>query len=105
MDRVQKHVRARSADFAGRELPLCSKTERWEDEPSFAIMKDGNKRATKVFEDHDNALEFIRQSSDKDKLSVIERGAEPRRCAGNWCRVAEWCSQNQKRLEEQENDN
>jgi hypothetical protein len=102
--RVRLHIKSRSLDFAGRELPLCSKEERWEDDPKFAVMKEGNKRATAVFEDRDNALEFIRQSSEKNraKLSVQEREGDPRRCAGDWCRVSRWCSQNQKRLEAME---
>lgn len=106
LERVKLHVKARSADFAGKELPLCTKVERWEDDPKFAVMKAGNKRATAVFEDHDNALEFIRQSNDKDKLSVQARGAEPRRCVGDWCRVSQWCSQRQRDLEaERTSDN
>jgi hypothetical protein len=98
LERVTMHVKARSADFAGKELPLCNKSERWEDDPKFAVMKKGNKRATSVFEDEENALEFIRQSKDNDQLYVEPRGAEPRRCADNWCKVAGWCSQNAKRI-------
>lgn len=102
MERVKLHVKARSVDFAGRELPLCTKEERWEDEPKFAVMKEGNKRATAVFEDHDNALEFIRQSSDKDKakLAVVPRPAEARRCKGNYCKVSQFCTQRLRELEE-----
>ncbi len=103
MERVRLHIKARSADFAGKELPLCTPEERWEGSPQYAVMKVGNKRATKIFEDRDNALEFIRQSSDKDKMEVVERGAEPRRCEGNWCKIAQYCTQNQRRLAETEN--
>jgi len=100
--RVSMHLKARAADFAGRELPLCSQTERWEDNPTYAVKKPANKRATKVFEEKQNAIDFINESS--DTLIIEERGGTPRRCDGNWCKVAEFCSQNKRRLEEAEND-
>jgi hypothetical protein len=102
LDRVAKHLKARAMDFAGKELPFCSQSERWEDDPTYAVKKPGNKRATKVFEEYQNAVDFINES--KDTLVIEERGGTPRRCDGDWCKVAAWCSQNQKRLEELEND-
>ncbi len=96
LERVALHVKARAMDFAGKELPFCTQTERWEDDPTYAVKKPGNKRATKVFEEHQNAVDFINES--KDTLVIEERGGTPRRCDGNWCRVSKWCSQYTKYL-------
>jgi len=104
MERVALHVKARAKDFAGRELPPCTQAERWEDDPKWAVKKKGNKKATKVFEERQNAVDFIKESSNSADLIIEERGGEPRRCVGNWCKVAGWCSQEQARLESMEDE-
>lgn len=90
LDRVKRHIKARSMDFAGKELPKCNKEERWEDEPKYAVIKPGNKRATAVYEERASADEHIRTSPE---LELQVRPGEPRRCINNYCKVAEWCSQ------------
>ena len=34
---VSMHLKARAADFAGREAPFARKRERWEDDPTYAV--------------------------------------------------------------------
>lgn len=95
--RVKIHQQAEFDRLTGTELPECSDTERWAKSPTWAVMKKGNKRATKVFDKPEEAHEFA-ASQGKD-FEVVFRAGENTRCAANWCRVNEFCSQF-KRLSE-----
>lgn len=93
--RVAMHVRARSLEFAGLDLPPCTDEERWKDEESFAVMKEGGKRALALYDNRPEAQNHL------DNLKVpafIEvRGGTPKRCE-SWCGAAPYCSQYQKEL-------
>lgn len=95
--RVQLHQNAEFTRLTGSELPECSDAERWAKEPSWAVMKKGNKRATKVFDKPEEAHAFAKEQG--DAFEVVFRAGESVRCAANWCRVNEWCTQYQKSLE------
>ncbi len=95
--RVKLHQSAEFERLTGSELPECSDKERWVKEPTWAVIKKGNKKATKVFDTPEDAHAF---ASEKGKeFEVIFRAGESTRCAGNWCRVNAWCSQYQKSIE------
>lgn len=87
-ERVRLH---RIAELAAEfdDLPPCSDEERWAKPAVWAVYKGNNKRA-KLFDLEFQAEEFASQSSD---LKVVERPATYRRCDGNYCRVAQHCTQ------------
>ena len=73
----------------------CNKEERWQREDSYAVRKEVNKRALKVFDNKEDAEKFLKEK-DSDEYVIDERKGEPIRCTGNYCKVNEWCSQYQK---------
>jgi hypothetical protein len=95
--RVRLHQNAEFERLTGSELPECSDKERWAKEPTWAVIKKGNKKATKVFDKPEEAHEFATQQG--DAFEVVFRAGVSTRCAANWCRVNEWCTQYQKSIE------
>jgi hypothetical protein len=95
--RVHIHQTAEFSRLTGCELPDCTDAERWAKDPSWAVIKKGNKKATKVFDKPEEAHAFATQQG--DAFEVIFRAGVSTRCAANWCRVNEWCSQYQKSIE------
>ena len=76
-------------------LPLCSPLQRWESPTTYAIKKEQNKRATKVFESQDDAdkfLEQIKKDKPKDKWILEVRQGENKRCL-NYCDAQPFCNQ------------
>jgi hypothetical protein len=90
-ERVQAFIRERVIlhKQAQVELPLCVAKDRWAKPDTFAVTKQGAKRATRVYEDEDEALAHARQDS---TLFVKKRLGENVRCA-NYCSVARFCTQ------------
>jgi hypothetical protein len=89
-NQVDKFILARalSDDDLAIQYP-CSASDRWMD-VSFAVMKKGGKRATKVFDNKDEAEIF---AAEKGKNFYVEdRQTEPRRCA-SYCDVSHKCKQ------------
>lgn len=88
-ERISLHQRAEAGE------PIeCSEEDRWYSGTSFALIKTGGKRATKVSLVRDDL-------GDPPKgYEIIERKGANRRCE-NYCEVAPFCSQFQK-IKEQE---
>jgi hypothetical protein len=80
-------------------LPPCTDSERWVRPSQWAVMKAGNKKATKLFDTELEASVYIEQDipKDKDKYTVVERKGEPVRCLG-YCNAAPFCDQIKKEL-------
>jgi hypothetical protein len=92
-ERVRLHQEAESNLVLGDELPLCSAEERWEKATTYAVRKKTQKRAVRVFKSMDEAEAFLEEGQ------VIDvRQGESTRCAQDWCRVSQWCSQYQEAL-------
>lgn len=100
--RIRIHRHAEMLADLGHELPFCTDEERWMRESSYAVMKNDNKRATRVFASEQNAAAFVDEQEqkipktkkkNKDTYQVVMRPGESVRCKGNYCGVAEWCSQ------------
>jgi len=92
LERISRHVDA--ARRGDKELPLCSKKERWQRDASYAVMKKGRKSAIRLFMNHDQAWAALRMMEQRanpgEKFYLEERAAEPVRCL-NFCPVAQWC--------------
>lgn len=90
--RLDAHRDAKVAHDFGDALPECSPEERWQSETVYAVKREGRKTAIRVFKD----LEEANQLAEKEKGYVETRPGEPKRCTGNFCGVAQWCSQFQR---------
>lgn len=90
--RLDMHRDAKVAHDFGEALPDCSPEERWQSETVYAVKREGRKTAIRVFKD----LEEANQLAEKEKGYVETRPGEPKRCTGNYCGVADWCSQYQR---------
>ena len=82
LDRVQLHQYAR----AGGDLE-CSDSDRWYDGDTFAVMKPGAKRATRVLP----TLELAQEQCPEGSV-VVRRPGEYKRCE-HYCDVAPFCPQ------------
>jgi hypothetical protein len=89
-ERIDLHKTSKVNDDWGDELPECSDEERWIRETKYAVIKEGNKRATKVFDTHEEASVFW-ETMPKSFIEV--RKGEAVRCTGNYCGVSQWCTQ------------
>lgn len=84
-------------------LPECSDEERWHRPDTWAVKKEGNKKATRVFEKEFQAETFVidqEKSPPKGKVVkwVIEhRRGEDVRC-DSYCSAAPWCEQRKKEV-------
>ena len=72
------------------DLPLCTPHDRWQAPATFAVRKEGNKRALRVFETKAQAEKFISFHKDKKKLSIERRESIPKRCL-HYCPVSDFC--------------
>mgnify|MGYP006277794109 CR=1 FL=1 len=90
-NRLDLHRNAKVAADFGEPLPLCSDSERWMSETTFAVKREGRKTAIRVFKSIEEATEL----ANKEKGYVETRLGEPKRCTGNYCGVADWCEQYQ----------
>lgn len=72
----------------------CTDEERWMRPTTYACMKEGNKKATRVFNTILEAETYIKENN--PKLVMVERKGTYARCEGNYCNVAEFCEQWQR---------
>lgn len=96
-ERIELHRQAKVQADWGEELPLCTDDERWMRQTQYAVKKEGRKTAIRVFDTHEEAS-ALWETTPKGFIEV--RKGEAVRCTGNYCGVAQWCSQFKR---EQEN--
>jgi hypothetical protein len=90
LERVAAHQAADMMfDLDGVE-PLCSSEERWLRGEKWAVMKGSAKRATKLCDTEQEAIEYV---GDEKALRVEHRPGEYVRCDGDYCGVSQFCSQ------------
>lgn len=100
-ERVELHREAKVKADWNEELPLCTEEERWIRETKYAVKKEGRKTAVRVYETEEEAQEHVKMFDAKDKAYIEIRKGEAVRCTGNFCGVAEWCTQYQASLKEE----
>ena len=93
-ERLDMHRVAKMNLEMGQELQDCSPEERWMSETVYAVKREGRKTAIKVFK----SIEEANELAIKEKGYVETRLGEPKRCTGNYCGVARWCSQYQSEV-------
>jgi hypothetical protein len=64
----------------------------WEQPAVYAVHNNDNKRATKLFENVESAIEWIKERPSKTSLKMEKRLGERRRCE-KYCSAKEFCSQ------------
>jgi hypothetical protein len=95
--RIKTHQAAEK--LSANELPPCTPDERWEKPTKYAVMKNKNKRATRLFDNSTDAEEFIngqKQPSEHDWRIELRTG-ESTRCE-YYCMVKDFCDQYQESL-------
>jgi hypothetical protein len=85
-------VRLKAHGDAQHVLPLCSPEERWERPSKFALVKEGNKKATSLHDTHEEALKAMALTPQGVAYRIDERPAEAIRCA-QYCSARPVCSQ------------
>lgn len=103
-ERVELHRASKVQADWEEELPLCTEDERWVRETKYAIKKEGRKTAVRVVDTEQEAKELLATMTEKDKGFIEIRKGEAVRCTGNFCGVAQWCSQYQSTLKELEDE-
>jgi len=100
-ERINLHMDSKVQDDWGEDLPLCSAEERWVRGDSWAVMREGKKRASKVCETEEEAKEVMASIPEKEKPYIEKRPGEAIRCTGDFCGVSKWCNQYQESLKNQ----
>lgn len=99
-ERIDAHRLSKVQADWGDELPPCTDDERWVRETKFAVKREGRKTAIRVLDSEQEAKEL----AEKEKGYVEIRKGEAIRCTGNFCGVAQWCSQYQQSLKEAQDE-
>ena len=94
-EQAELYLKARVALLIGDEvaedggLSECTSEEMWEKHTTWAVMKNGRKRAVRVLDSEDAALRMI---ADGAGMHVEKRPGRRVRCE-EYCPVNAWCSQ------------
>jgi hypothetical protein len=100
LERIAIHEKA--AKLKDENLPECSSEERWERPTQFALMKNKNKRALKLFDSVFLAVETkeeLERSCPKDTFYLETRIGESIRCE-SYCPAKNFCHQYKRMKEE-----
>lgn len=81
------------------ELPICTPEERWNTGDKFAVMKEGRKTAIRVFDNKEDANNFIK--FEEPKAVIQNRPGEDKRCK-DYCAAREFCSHYHKNVKGKE---
>ena len=73
------------------ELPICTPTERWHKDDTYAVKKEGRKTAIKVCNSSEEAYAYIGDNNLDSKHYVEERLGADTKCE-EYCSCCEYCS-------------
>ena len=85
-----------------QELLECTPEDKWQKETTWAVVKPGAHRATRVLETKEQAIEFINKSTPathRDALYIEERPGEKSRCKF-YCPARKVCVYNKEEVKE-----
>ena len=94
-NRVHAHAECDFAMESDGDLPPCTPQEMWEKPSTYAVMKEGNKRANAVMptqHEAELAMKELQESQPKAKFSVVLRPGGRTRCE-SFCSVNTYCQQ------------
>jgi len=103
---IEERVRLHKAALDKRQImpDICTADERFQQPTRYAVLKVGNKRATKVYDKQAHAQGFICEQvakGDKAKYTIEERVSTPTRCM-DYCDVSAFCPHHQAYLKGQQ---
>lgn len=106
-ERIAKHRRAAFDVQMGEELEYCTNSDRWVRNDSWAVIKEGGKRATRNFDNPIDADEFVLNIPPPAKgkpatYQVVFKPGRSTRC--EFCGVSEWCDQFQNHIKPAETE-
>jgi hypothetical protein len=78
-----------AANLPDDELPACTPEERWARPDKWAVMKKGGKKATKVYDAPEPAMEHIANGAG---LECVHRPGKNTRCE-DYCKAVTFCNQ------------
>jgi len=90
-ERIAMHQDAQVGYDLSEDFPLCSDEERWRRGEAWAVKKKGLKRAMRVFDNEEDAEKFM--TGQTVPVELEHRAGELVRCNGDYCGVANFCSQ------------
>ena len=93
LKKVDEHQDARRAFEWGDPLPRCTDRDRWLYPGRYAVQKPDAARATKTFDEENEAKKYMQGMKTPSDYEVVLRQKAPVRCSGNYCGVAKWCDQ------------
>lgn len=97
LDRVKFIEKRISIHKEANDQTPCTPEERWARAPKFAVHKRSmgslKQRATRVFDSIGDAGAFV--LAGQGEQEIVERPGSSVRCEGNYCGVAEFCTQYQ----------
>ena len=105
-ERMALHQEAQILSDLHGDVGLCSDEDMWKKNDTWAVKKKGQKRAIRVLDSYQEAVDYVKWHSETDKAYVpikkhtyeIElRVGEYTRC-GNYCSVADFCNQHKERI-------
>ena len=102
--RIEAHRESKVKAAWDEELPLCTEEDRWIRETKYAVKKEGRKTAIRVLDTEEEAQALLKELPEKDKGFIEIRKGEAVRCTGNFCGVAQWCTQYQQSLKEAQDE-
>ena len=95
--RVALHQDAEARHEWGESLPECTDDERWYRPGKIAVVKEGRKKALKLFESDEKAEAEAYAKENKAEIEI--RPGTNTRCE-SFCPISQWCEQYQKLKEE-----
>jgi hypothetical protein len=99
-DRVWLHQMA--VQKTDDDLPLCTEKERYNDGPTFAVMKPGKDRALRVLPTEPEAALWLAAHPGAGQVIVARQGTN-KRCQ-LYCNVWQWCALGRKEHEKAEQE-
>ena len=89
VDKAKKFVQERIDDHNSGLRP-CTPEERWQRDTTYAVVRQGIKKARRVFDTAEEAAAWTAEQKDKSTLSTVVRAGACRRC-DEYCPVRSVC--------------
>jgi hypothetical protein len=90
-DKLSKYDMYHSDSEEIPKLPPCSDEELWRTEEKYAVHKNNNKRAVKLFNSNKDAHDYILAHKDGNIMNIKHRPGQVKRC--NYCDFTGICTQ------------
>jgi len=94
----EKYIKERIAlykstlNLSDENLPICTPEERWAKNDEFAVHKNDNQRASRVFDTMEEAIIYTGEVKDKsNKYNIKKREGKDIRCM-DYCQVCNYCN-------------